>query len=231
MAGRKPKKRRRSFSPEFKADAVELVLGGATVAEVARDLGLPDSTIRSWVRRSRGTSKDAARDAGAPSCAITLDRAASRSLDLDPKREVALTVLLAGGSVSEAAAAAKVARETCSRWLNHDSGFQAALAERQQERRRTHERLIAGLVGEAAQTLQDVMGDASAPPSARVSAAKTVLGLALPRAIEVTAEVKASVVPNEQLSRDMDDFFASPRGRALVAEAERVNSDRGTQSD
>ncbi len=44
---------RRSFSKEFKGDAVALVRSsGKTVAEVARDLDLTESALREWVRQA-----------------------------------------------------------------------------------------------------------------------------------------------------------------------------------
>ena len=44
---------RRSFSKEFKRDAVNLVReSGRTVAEVARDLDLTESALREWVRQA-----------------------------------------------------------------------------------------------------------------------------------------------------------------------------------
>ena len=43
---------RRSFTPEFKADAVRLVQGGKSVPEVARDLDLTETALREWVRRA-----------------------------------------------------------------------------------------------------------------------------------------------------------------------------------
>jgi len=43
---------RRSFTPEFKADAVRLVKSGKTVAEVARELDLTETALREWVRRA-----------------------------------------------------------------------------------------------------------------------------------------------------------------------------------
>jgi transposase len=40
---------RRTFTPEFKAQAVKLVTeGGKSLAEVARDLDLGESMLRSW---------------------------------------------------------------------------------------------------------------------------------------------------------------------------------------
>ncbi len=42
-------KARRSFTPEFKAQAVQLVTEqGKSIAEVARDLDLGESLLRSW---------------------------------------------------------------------------------------------------------------------------------------------------------------------------------------
>lgn len=43
---------RRSFTPEFKADAVRLVQGGKSVPDVARDLDLTETALREWVRRA-----------------------------------------------------------------------------------------------------------------------------------------------------------------------------------
>jgi transposase len=52
-----PKKKRRakrSFTEEFKAGAVRLVLEeGKSAAEVARNLDLTSSTVRTWVDRAR----------------------------------------------------------------------------------------------------------------------------------------------------------------------------------
>jgi len=45
------KKKRRAFTPEFKADAVKLCrVGDRTIGQVARDLGLTDTALREWVR-------------------------------------------------------------------------------------------------------------------------------------------------------------------------------------
>ena len=45
---------RRTFTDEFKAQAVELVLSsGKTVAEVARDLDLTASGLGGWVKRTQ----------------------------------------------------------------------------------------------------------------------------------------------------------------------------------
>ncbi len=45
---------RRSFTDEFKAGAIRLVLDeGKTVPQVARDLDLTESSLRTWVERAR----------------------------------------------------------------------------------------------------------------------------------------------------------------------------------
>jgi transposase len=51
---KRQKRARRSFTEEFKAGAVELVLDkGKTVAQVARNLDLTQSALGSWVKRAR----------------------------------------------------------------------------------------------------------------------------------------------------------------------------------
>jgi transposase len=45
---------RRQFTAEFKRDAVELVRSsGRPIAEIARELGIYDSTLGNWVRQDR----------------------------------------------------------------------------------------------------------------------------------------------------------------------------------
>jgi transposase len=54
MADTKRKRSRRSFSGEFKAGAVRLVLEeGKTVGAAARDLDLTESSLRNWVEQAR----------------------------------------------------------------------------------------------------------------------------------------------------------------------------------
>ncbi|MGH7511064.1 MAG: transposase [Acidimicrobiia bacterium] len=48
------RQKRRSFSDEFKADAVEIVrTSDKPVAQVARELGVGESTLGYWVKRDR----------------------------------------------------------------------------------------------------------------------------------------------------------------------------------
>jgi transposase len=56
--GRKRSRPRRSFTPEFKAEIVELCQrGDRSVGQVARDFDLTETAVREWV-------KQAGRDAG-----------------------------------------------------------------------------------------------------------------------------------------------------------------------
>ncbi len=44
---------RRTFTPEFKAEVVELCRAGdRSIAQVARDLGLNQTTVRNWVNQA-----------------------------------------------------------------------------------------------------------------------------------------------------------------------------------
>jgi len=43
---------RRSFTPEFKADAVKLVLAGRSASQVAAELDLTETALREWVKRA-----------------------------------------------------------------------------------------------------------------------------------------------------------------------------------
>ncbi len=52
--GKRSKRARRSFTEEFKAGAVRLVLDeGKTVAQVARDLDLTQSALDGWAKQAR----------------------------------------------------------------------------------------------------------------------------------------------------------------------------------
>ena len=65
-----PKRARRSFTPEQKADAVRLVRQVKNLSQVARDLDLNPNVLRTWVRQAEI-------DAGqGPSGALTTDERA-----------------------------------------------------------------------------------------------------------------------------------------------------------
>ncbi len=48
------KRKRRSFTPEFKADAVKLVKDGdGVIGPVAKELDLTETALRDWVKRDK----------------------------------------------------------------------------------------------------------------------------------------------------------------------------------
>ncbi len=47
------KKKKKRFNQEFKDSAVRLVEGGKSASQVARELGLPDWQVQTWVRDSK----------------------------------------------------------------------------------------------------------------------------------------------------------------------------------
>lgn len=54
MSKEKGKRTRRMHTREFKAETVALVrTGGRNAAQVARDLGLADSLVHSWLRQAQ----------------------------------------------------------------------------------------------------------------------------------------------------------------------------------
>jgi transposase len=51
---------RRKFTPEFKAEAVALVeASGGKIAQVAKELGIYDSTLGNWVKAARAEADGA----------------------------------------------------------------------------------------------------------------------------------------------------------------------------
>ncbi len=54
MEDQQAQRRRRKFSDEFKQDAVEIVRSSdKSIAEVARELGIYDSSLGNWVRQDQ----------------------------------------------------------------------------------------------------------------------------------------------------------------------------------
>jgi transposase len=54
----KPKRTRRKFTPEFKAEAVRIVrTSGKSIPEVARELDLTETCLRTWVLQAQVDEK------------------------------------------------------------------------------------------------------------------------------------------------------------------------------
>jgi transposase-like protein len=69
MARPKARRKRRRFTAQFKADAVQLVASGKTIAEVTAQFDLTETALREWVKRAEA---DAGR--GSPDALTTAER-------------------------------------------------------------------------------------------------------------------------------------------------------------
>ena len=55
--GKKPRRHRRAFTPEFKAEIIELCQrGDRSVGQVAKDFDLTGTAVREWVRQAERDS-------------------------------------------------------------------------------------------------------------------------------------------------------------------------------
>ncbi len=81
MAKAQARRKRRKFSPEFKADAVKLCKTGETIAHVAARLDLTETALREWVKRA-----DADAGTGAADTLTTEERDELRELRKRVKR-------------------------------------------------------------------------------------------------------------------------------------------------
>jgi len=93
---------------------------------------------------------------------------------LTPKQQLALTSLLAGGSITEAARAATVRRETVSRWVHGDPEFIAEMNRRRAELWDGSMDELRSLLPDAVGALRDSLAPTSAS-SARLRAASLLL--------------------------------------------------------
>lgn len=58
---------RRKFSPEFKAEAVELLISsGRPIVQVAKEIGVSDGTLGNWVRAWKEENPEAVTDKPGP---------------------------------------------------------------------------------------------------------------------------------------------------------------------
>jgi transposase-like protein len=57
MAMRKTRRERRTFNDEYKQQVLELVrVGDKSVSQICRDLDLPSSTVRKWIKTDQTTN-------------------------------------------------------------------------------------------------------------------------------------------------------------------------------
>ena len=82
MEKKKQRRKRRAFTPEFKAEAVRLCrVGDRSVRQVADDLDLTETALRAWVKRA-----DIDAGNGPPEALTTAEREELARLRRDNKR-------------------------------------------------------------------------------------------------------------------------------------------------
>jgi DNA-binding MurR/RpiR family transcriptional regulator len=102
---------------------------------------------------------------------------------LSRKREVAIAALLTAPTIADAADAASISEPTLWRWLQRED-FQTAYRQARREAVSQAVAYLQRVASDAVDTLRAVMQDSQKPASARVSAARAVLDLAI-RGVEI----------------------------------------------
>ena len=94
---------------------------------------------------------------------------------LSSHQQTALKQLLMGASITEAAQAAGVTRQTVSEWCNHHDGFQAELASRRSSALRDAQQQVEDAALMAVEVLSEIARDPAVPASVRVKASVAIL--------------------------------------------------------
>lgn len=82
MEKKKQRRKRRAFTPEFKAEAVRLCrVGDRTITQIATDLDLTETALREWVKRA-----DIDAGNGPPEALTTAEREEMARLRREVKR-------------------------------------------------------------------------------------------------------------------------------------------------
>jgi transposase-like protein len=82
MVKKQQRRKRRVFTPEFRAEAVRLCkVGDRTIAQVAKDLDLTENSLREWVKRA-----DIDAGKGPPDALTTAEREELARLRRENKR-------------------------------------------------------------------------------------------------------------------------------------------------
>lgn len=100
-----------------------------------------------------------------------------KTAKLSPKQEKAIMSLLIEPTIRKAAESAGVGETTLYRWLQEKEFDKAFKEARKQALTQTISRIQQSSTN-AVETLNEIMGDREAPPSSRVTAARTVLEMA-----------------------------------------------------
>jgi transposase len=82
------RRKRRTFSAQFKADAVRLVTGGKTIAEVTQQFDLTETALRAWVKRAEADAGRGPPDALTSSERVELIELRKRLKRVEMERDI-----------------------------------------------------------------------------------------------------------------------------------------------
>jgi transposase len=63
----------RKYSKEFKAEAINLALNSDNITQVAKELGIPDATLHTWLHKAKQRRERVAQDTNGVSCQININ--------------------------------------------------------------------------------------------------------------------------------------------------------------
>ena len=95
---------------------------------------------------------------------------------LSPQQQTALKQLLIGASITQAAQAAGVTRQTVSEWCNHHDGFRAELSARRASALKDAQQQLEEAALLAVEVLSEIARDPAVPANVRVKASVAILG-------------------------------------------------------
>jgi len=119
---------------------------------------------------------------------------------LSPQQTAAVDLLATGASVTDAAAAVEVSRQTVSEWLHHHMLFQATLHARQRELWQGHVERLRSLVPKAMDTLEVAVSDEKQGVAAAVHILKAAGLYGLP---EPNGSIHADDIEAAERTRQM----------------------------
>src|SRR5688572_3350736 len=85
----KKRRSRRQFTPEYKAEVVELIrTSGRSITEIARELDLTETNVRAWVKKAEDRDDPAKQGGEDEDLRAELERARKRIRELEMEKTI-----------------------------------------------------------------------------------------------------------------------------------------------
>ena len=131
---------------------------------------------------------------------------------VSPGAELAIDALLGGASVTEAALAGGVARQTLSHWLHHNPIFQGALNRRREEVRTERMIGLSALIGDIETAVRDALSNPELPPAVIIQSGLGILpkfyAMLKMQSIGPDSSVEIARLASRKKTNYLDDVFA-----------------------